>query len=52
MTRRRLDTIEADDKRWHLALNNPADPKLKALVKEALEDIREGRTVPLDLDKL
>ena len=50
--RRLLDAIEADDRRWDAALNDPANPKLKALVEQALDDIREGRTVPLDPDKL
>jgi len=47
-----LDAIEADDRRWDAALSDPANPKLKALVEQALDDIREGRTEPLDPNKL
>jgi hypothetical protein len=49
-----LDAIEADDdRRWDAALADPANGgKLSKLVNEALEDIREGRTEPLDPNKL
>ena len=48
-----LDAIEADDdRRWEASLSDPADGKLSKLVNQALADIREGRTEPLDPNKL
>ena len=48
-----LDAIEADDdRRWDATLNEPANGKLGKLVNQALDDIREGRTEPLDPNKL
>jgi hypothetical protein len=48
-----LDVIESEERRWDTALNNPSDNNpLNKLVNEALADIREGRTEPLDPNKL
>ncbi len=47
-----LNAIESDEHRWDAALNDPTSPRLKRLVDQALSDIREGRTEPLDLNKL
>ena len=49
---RLLDAIEADERQWDATLNDPTDTRLKKLVDQALADIREGRTEPLDLKKL
>jgi len=48
-----LDAIESDERRWDAALNDRSgDNPLTVLVNEALADIREGRTAPLDPNKL
>ena len=52
-----LDAIESDERRWDAAFwegpaSASASPRLKKLVDQALADIREGRTEPLDLTKL
>jgi hypothetical protein len=48
-----LDAIESEERRWDAALNDPSGKNpLSILVNEALADIREGRTEPLDPNKL
>ena len=48
-----LDAIESEERRWDAVLNDPSDNNpLSKLVNEALADIREGRTEPLDPNKL
>ena len=47
-----LTAIEADEKRWDAAFSDPNDSRMKKLVDQALADIREGRTEPLDPNKL
>ena len=48
-----LHCLESDDdRRWDAALRDPTNHKLSELVNQALADIREGRTEPLDLKKL
>ena len=47
-----LKAIEDDEQRWDAALNDPNSSRMKKLVDQALEDIREGRTESLDPDKL
>ena len=41
-------TIDDDEQRWDAALNDPNSSRMRKLVDQALEDIREGRTEPLD----
>jgi hypothetical protein len=48
-----LNAIESDERRWDAVLNDPSGRNpLTMLVDEALADIREGRTEPLDPNKL
>jgi hypothetical protein len=48
-----LSAIESEERRWDAALNDPSGRNpLTMLVDEALADIREGRTEPLDPNKL
>ena len=48
-----LDAIESEERRWDAALDDPgSNNPLTKLVNEALADIREGRTEPLDPNKL
>ncbi len=47
-----LQAIEADDQLWDAALSDPNSSRMKKLVDQALADIREGRTEPLDPNKL
>jgi hypothetical protein len=47
-----LKAIEADEQRWDASLSDPNDSRMKKLVDQALADIREGRTEPLDPNKL
>ena len=46
-----LEKLESDERRWDEAFSGKSS-KLKNLVAQALEDIRKGRTEPLDLKKL
>jgi hypothetical protein len=48
-----LDAIESDERQWDAALNDPSvNNPLTRLVNEALADVAEGRTEPLDPNKL
>ena len=46
-----IDALEQDDKRWEKVFKR-STKKLEALADEVLEDYRQGRTEPLDIDKL
>ena len=46
--KRLLKAIEDDEQRWDAALGDPNSLRMKKLVDQVLEDIREGRTEPLD----
>ena len=47
-----IGAIESEERRWDAALNDPSgNNPLSILVNEALADIREGRTAPLDPNK-
>jgi hypothetical protein len=47
-----LEAIEIDEQKWEKSLSDPNSAKMKKLVDQALADIREGRTEPLDPNKL
>jgi len=46
-----LDALDQDDKRWDKAFKDSAK-RLEAIADEVLEDYRQGRTEPLDIEKL
>jgi hypothetical protein len=46
-----LDAIENEEKRWDAAFARSPE-KLDRLEQQALDDIKAGRTEPLDPDKL
>ena len=46
-----IDALEQDDKRWEKVFKR-STKKLEALADEVLEDHRQGRTEPLDIDEL
>ena len=46
-----LDALDQDEKRWDQAFRD-SSKKLESIADEVLEDYRQGRTEPLDLDKL
>ncbi len=46
-----LDALDQDEKRWDKAFRD-SSKKLESIADEVLEDYRQGRTEPLDIEKL